>query len=488
MENITISDGTTILVKNARLNVFDREIVGIVGVNYSGKSVLVGGITGHYPYQEGQTYLNEKLIKITSIKQARKEGIFYIHKKCALIDSMTIEENIYLQSNGKKIISKSKNNIKVAEILDFFGIDEMPDAFVKDISYKNKIFIEIGKALLNNAKILILDSILEEFSQKGLGEIYNLLNIIKELHISIIIIEVGTKFVESICDRVFIMRERTTVAVLDKKELSEELVLPLMLGYPANEFDVGNVEEDIIHRDKILGLENIGDGKTLHGMSFDVFQNETVGILNINKHSGKAIVELLQGIEHYYTGNIIYRGKVIRLNSIEESVKKGIVVLPEEDGCFDDFTIEENVTFSALKKQSFGMDSGELKYLSGELISKYFSNVGQKIYPYSEVSQSRLIKKKIMLCRTLMTKPQVLIMINVTNSLDLISKQKIYEDIMGLRREKLTMMIISSDIDELLTLCSRIVVIYEGRVVENIINNQENRLDLLNQYGNHLKN
>lgn len=493
MEEIESYLGGKKILSGARLNLFQNEIIGIIGVNYSGKSTLIGGIAGFYPYAAGRSYLNEESICITSIEQARKAGIFYIQKQSSLIEDFTILENLFLTVKEKTVlINKKEVRNQCLEIMELLEIQADITDKVGTLSFKNRILVEIAKAIVYDVRILVMDDVLNGMSQEALKWFSKLFYILRSLRISIILVETTLRCLKPYCDRLFIMRDGKTASVLDKKHLKEDEIISYMIGYPLNEREEGirAVPKELPRLENLLEFSGVYFENILHGLDFKVTKGSITGMLNVNKNSGKAVERLLMGLGCADKGEIIFDGKTLLLKSTEQALQAGIAVVPEDDRIFWEFSIEENIMMSALKMNrglAGRLNRGELKYISGELFSDYMKSACPYCTLDSCVPESRLAQKKIALCRVLASDPALIVLVNPAQTIDVISKDSIYADIMTLKAKGKTVLLITSDIKEMFDVCDRIIVVNQGKTKATFSVTDGNRDQLLQSYGESLR-
>lgn len=494
MEEIESYYGGERILNGARLNLFQDEIIGVTGVNYSGKSALAGGIAGFYPYANGRTFLEEHEIKILSIEQARNVGIFYIQKKSSLIEDFTVLENLFLNVGARSIlIQKKQIHLQCLEIMELLGIQAEISEKVETLSFKNRILVEIAKAIVYNVKILILDDVLNGMSKDALQWLAGIFLMLKSLHIGIILIDNSFSYLKPFCQRLFIMRDGKTVAVLSEQEMKEDNIISYMIGRPmeTREEVIRETVTEKKNQETLLQFQNIYDCGILHGLSFQVERDTITGILNMNKHSGEALEALFLGCAVPQSGSIFLEGKEIFLESAEQALKLRIAVVPEYDRIFDELSIEENIMMSAYKKNSSflgRLDDNEMKYLTGELFTDFIMNV----YPSCEadelVPENRLIRKKVSICRAVSTAPELIVLVNPTRSLGEVFRNQIYEDMMLMKKKKISLLLISSDVKELLQVCDKIIVVNQGKAGSVFYVTDQNREELFQMYGESLKN
>lgn len=504
MEHIVSRYGSKRVLNDARLNLFEDEIIGIIGVNYSGKSTLVGIAAGLNAYEDGKVYLNEEEIRLTSIQEAHRAGIFYIQHKSSLIADFSILENFYLTVSDRGLINKKKIRHNCQEILELLQIETGIHQKISNLSFKNRILVEIGKALAYEAKIIILDNVMNGLSAEALNEFQQVFAILTRVHISLILVDNGIRHLKPYCSRLFVMRDGRTAAVLKESEIEENLVISLMIGYRLEEKPEGGEEKELrrISRDDVSygdqkGYERVllefkgihGDG-VLHNLNLKVYQGEITGILNVNKNSGHTMEALLLGNVEVLRGKMLFEERVVRFSSPKDAVQTGIVVIPEYDSIIPDLTIEENIKVSALELNSGfagSINEAELKYIAGELISEYIKKEKHVYITDSFVPKNRLIRRKILLCRALATNPKLIVFVNAAQTIDVIAKERFYEDILSLKIKGISVMVISSDLKDLTILCDRIHVVNKGRCEYSMDIAQGSSEKLFHTYGRYLR-
>ncbi|MFW6015771.1 MAG: ATP-binding cassette domain-containing protein [bacterium] len=494
MEQIVTYIGDAKILNNAKLNLFDKEIIGIVGVNYSGKSNLVGGITGLFPYTSGRTFYYEKPVRIASMEEAQEKGIFYIQPKSALIDKFTITENVFLKKEKGEGFISNKNQLegRTTELLKMFNLSISQDMLAEELSYRNKIVIEICKAIVRDAKVIVLDSVIGGISEESEDYLFNIFSILKALHISVIIVESRLKPLKAFCNRLFVLRQGRTVGILKKEEFDDNKIITLMTGHKINDKE-NEMNSDGIkdsnNKELLLSFENVFYNNILKNISFSIYKNEILGILNVNKNSGRAIEKILTGLDTVTKGSIIIDDKKVAFKNTEEALENGITIVPEKDNIFQELSLEENITLSSLKMNSNKLgviNKSELKYINDELITEFLSK-GSKFFWTNNIPEGWLMHKKISFCRALAPTPKLMILMNPTQKIDIVYKKEIYEDIFFLKENNISVLIISSDINELVSVCERLLVIKNGKVIDSISLNEEIKYNILNKYGKYLR-
>jgi len=477
----------------ARLNLFQGEIIGVVGLNNAGKSVLVGGITGVYPCTSGRIFFEEEELYITSIKEAREKGIFYIQPDSSLMDTFTVAENIFLtkEKNSSFFINRKLLDERTEDILKMFGLGAIGDIPISELDNYDKLVVEICKAFVSNTKIIVLDGILTELEANQLTQLQQLLNMLASLQISIIIIEQYVRKILSLCDRLFILNSGRTVGTLDKEEFDINRIVSLMIGHEVSEEEepiylnaVSSVEETV------LLFQDVCYKNILNRLSFDVKKNEIVGILNVDRYAKDTIIDVLSGIKSITGGRVLVEEKEFHPRNMEDSINAKISIVSDKYNFFKGWTVEEIINFPALKRHSSMLgilNKSELRYITEELIGEYILKEKELYVRNRKISADRLMQKKIALCRGLSINPKLLVLINPIKGIDIISKDEIYKDINSLKAKNIAILVISSDLNDLTLLCDRMLIIKYGSVVDAIDIQNTAKDKIFKKYGRYLK-
>lgn len=491
MENIVTLADSRLLLDHARLNLFEGEIIGITGVNNAGKTVLAGGISGKYPIDSGCLFLSEKEVRILSIEDGRKAGVYYFSQNSSLIGEFTVWENFLLGPRGKQVVIREKESEEQChDMLDLLEIHVDIHDRINTLSLKEKLLVEMARAIYYDAKIFIMDNILSTLSATALDEFEAIFEMLCSLHIGIILIESGIRYLKRYCRRLFVMRDRKTVGVLNAGEMDDNLIISLMLGIKSAYVEKEHSAGETADRKVLFEMNEICYKQILDRLSFQIYSGEIAGILNTGKHSGEAIGCLLQGRDRPDSGTISLNGRTLRLKSAEKAVECGIASLAEQDSIIPNLTLEENVMLPALKGNSSFLgivNNSELKYRAHELISNYIVPYQGILASERRISEDRALRWKISFCRMLSTSPGLVVLNNPTQNMDIAAKEILYQDIRSLKQQNVAGLVISSDIKELLAVSDRILVVSHGRLHGTLYNNEYGREELLYYYGKHLK-
>ncbi len=477
----------------SKLNVFSGEIIGIIGMNNAGKTELAQGICGAVPFRRVRMYLEEREVFISSIEMGRREGIYYFSQTSSLISEFSVWKNFQLNLKDKKVLINNVSAKKhCKEIIEMLGIKVDVSDRVEILSQKDKLLVEVAKAVYSEAKILVFDDILNTFPETVLEEFEILFRTLTSLHMGIILVDNSIRYLKRFCQRLFVMRGGRTVAILNRFEMDENDIISYMMGTMTVRKREEHYSETVKKDFPLLEFRNIAVEPALRGMSFYVFERELVGILNMNGSSGEIIWRILQGsiMSHEYAGRIFLRGVETSFSSTEHAVNQGIAVMQKSAPFFCNLSLEENILLPALKRESkMGviLNMKELKYRAHELMTEYIIGYRGIVIDEDDIMHDRVIRQKISLCRLLSTRPQLVVLKNPTQGMDMTSREIFLDDIRGLKEKDIAALIISSDINELLDLCKRILFVNKGVVEHSIENCEENKEMILSLYKQSLK-
>lgn len=468
LEDICTSENSVNIVRDADFHIFEGETVGMVGMTYAGKSTLLGAVTGERPCDSGKIWIGEKQRTIESIEDARKEGIFLIKDQSSLIDTFTIRNMMYLnfafaekKIRYKEYLKKCKNTLK------FLNIEESDDTLIGELNFHKRVLIEIAQALVCNVRVIVLDNVISLLSDFAHIEFIELFKKLKLYGISIVLIESQMDLIKKYLDRLCIMRGGRVVAELLPNEINENLVLSLCEGenyVPKLLENQQNVVE-IAGKDVLEFCHVMTEDEVIKDLNFQLHQGEILGIWNKNRHSGQAIMDILEGRSKLAKGSIQCNGCC---NSDREgwTYPYGIYPIPETDRLCSNMTIGENIGLSALDKNAYMglvVKEGELRYLIQNLCEEYMGQKKFLLFPDQMVPDSQLARKKISLCRALAAGAEIIVYNNPFLHMDIKEREVFTEDLVRTQKKGVSQILISSQREMLYPLCNRIVQVDDGK-------------------------
>ena len=455
------------------LKVGKGEIHAILGENGAGKSTLMNIVYGLLQPDSGEILVDEKLVKILEPADAIKYGIGMVHQHFMLIPVFTVAENIALGREKSKfgIMSFAEIKTKIKKLSDEFKFDIDPDAIIEDLPVGVQQRIEIIKALMYDAKVLILDEPTAVLTPQETDELLNVMKILKSRGTSIIFITHKLREVRAVADKITIIRLGKVVGTQLPSASQEELA-NLMVG---REVDLapskaafnpgGNVLEI-----NDLSIFNDSGRKVVSNLSLNIRAGEILAIAGVQGNGQSELARAIVNLEKHKSGSIKLDGKEILGSTVRDSLRAGIAYIPESrelDGLISTFSITENLILDVHDLEP-AASRGQLNrsYISenATTLVKEFDVRTQSIEANSS-SLSGGNKQKVVLARELSREVKLVVAAQPTRGLDVGSIEFVYEKLLAERANKKAILLISSELDEVMELADRIAVIYKGEIV-----------------------
>lgn len=475
IENISKSFPGVQALSNITFSINKGEILAVVGENGAGKSTLVRIIAGVFPNSSysGKFSINGGTKKFKSPKDAQEAGIAMIHQELMLVRDLSVAENIFLGNwpNNYTGVDWPKMNFEAKKILEKLGLSINPKMNVAKLGVSQLQLIEIAKALVRDRKILILDEPTAALTDVETNQLFSILDRLKKENVTIIYISHRLKEIFSIADRIAVLRDGQLIGIDESKNLSYQKVVSMMIGRELTKFFPENQNN---YQDTVLEIQNcyagLPDSRTrVEGVSFKIRKGE---ILSLAGLLGSGRTDLALTIFGAYKGHqskdIFLEGKKIKISKPSDAIKNGIALLTEnrkETGIIDEFSLSKNLTLSILDKITL---RGFYLFRKREIaiVRKYMKNLRIKATsPTSPItSLSGGNQQKVLISRWLATNPKVLILDEPTRGIDVNAKAEIYQIMRDLTNQGIGILMISSDLIEVLEVSDRILVMCEGRI------------------------
>lgn len=473
LKGISKSFGNLQANNQINLKVGKGEIHAILGENGAGKSTLMNIVYGLLQPDSGEILVDEKLVKILEPADAIKYGIGMVHQHFMLIPVFTVAENIALGREKSKfgIMSFAEMKTKIKKLSDEFKFDLDPDAVIEDLPVGVQQRVEIIKALMYDAKVLILDEPTAVLTPQETDELLNVMKILKSRGTSIIFITHKLREVRAVADKITIIRLGKVVGTQLPSASQEELA-NLMVG---REVDLapnkaafnpgGNVLEI-----NDLSIFNDSGRKVVSNLSLNIRAGEILAIAGVQGNGQSELARAIVNLEKHKSGSIKLDGKQILGSTVRDSLRAGIAYIPESrelDGLISTFSITENLILDVHDLEP-AASRGQLNrsYISenATTLVKEFDVRTQSIEANSS-SLSGGNKQKVVLARELSREVKLVVAAQPTRGLDVGSIEFVYEKLLAERANKKAILLISSELDEVMELADRIAVIYKGEIV-----------------------
>ncbi|MDK8192664.1 sugar ABC transporter ATP-binding protein [Paenibacillus sp. UMB7766-LJ446] len=496
MKGITKTFPGVKALENVNLKVREGEIHSLCGENGAGKSTLMKVLSGVYPHgtYDGDILFEGKTCEFRDIKQSEELGIVIIHQELALIPYLSIAENIYLGNEraSKGIIDWKETYVGTRELLGKVGLTENPNTLVSNIGVGKQQLVEIAKALSKKVRLLILDEPTAALNEDDSENLLQLMLEFKKQGIACILISHKLNEVSKVSDSVTILRDGKTIETLDmrKDNVTEDRIISGMVGrdltsrYPERHANIGEVILEV--KDWTVYHEHHADRKVLNQVNMNIRRGEIVGIAGL---MGAGRTELAMSIfgKSYgrnITGQLIKDGKPIQNNSVTEAIQNGFAYVTEdrkEYGLILMDDIKRNISLTGLNKLTRGVVVNEREEVVVAEEMKKSMNIKAPSILQKTGNLSGGNQQKVVLSKWIFAGPDILILDEPTRGIDVGAKFEIYTIIHRLAAEGKGVLVISSELPEVLGLCDRIYVMNAGRITGEV-NREEASQETLMRY------
>jgi simple sugar transport system ATP-binding protein len=473
LRGVSKSFGNLIANDQINLKVGKGEIHAILGENGAGKSTLMNIVYGLLQPDSGEILVDDQIVKIFEPSDAIKHGIGMVHQHFMLIPVFTVAENIALGREKSKfgIMSLAEIKVKIKKLSDEFKFDIDPDAIIEDLPVGVQQRVEIVKALMYDAKVLILDEPTAVLTPQETDELLNVMKVLKSKGTSIIFITHKLREVKEVADKITIIRLGKVVGTQLPTASQEELA-SLMVGRQVDltpNKTAFNPGANVLEINK-LNIFNDAGRKVVNNLSLNIRAGEIVAIAGVQGNGQSELARALLNLEKHSSGSIKLDGQEIQGFTVRDSLRAGIAYIPESrelDGLISTFSITENLILDVHDLEPVA-SRGQLNraYIENNATTlvKEFDVRTQSIEDNSS-SLSGGNKQKVVLARELSREVKLVVAAQPTRGLDVGSIEFVYEKLLAERANKKAILLISSELDEVMELADRIAVIYKGEIV-----------------------
>jgi len=460
-------------LKNISLEIRKGEIHTICGENGAGKSTLVKILDGFYPYgdYEGEFFLEGRKCEFHSPKDSSAFGIAMIYQEISILDHMSVADNIFAGKFPKKgiFVDNKRLHDEADEILDMINLNHSPKTIAGTLNTSEKQLLMIAHALTEKPKVLILDEPTSALTPKEVETLFNIIRRLKETGVSCIYISHKLDELAKIADRLTIIRDGETIETLSKEEINIDRVITGMVGRK-----IGNVfpKRNVTIGERIFSVKNLTvkhpktKGRFLvNGLSFELRRGEVLGIVGLVGAGRSETLNAIYGYIKKESGEIEYDGVPICIRSPKDAIKAGIALVTDDrkdTGLFEDCEIKENISSNGLEKVIRGIiiDSKLERKIAKESIERFHIKTTSEDVPVNTLSGGN--QQKVVLAKALLTEPAIILLDEPTRGIDVGSKYEIYQLINQLVEKSFSIILVSSELPELMNMSDRILVLAEG--------------------------
>jgi len=460
----------TIAVDDVSFEVKAGEVHALVGENGAGKSTLMKILAGSFDDYTGEIAINGRPVLLHSPTLAKRHGIGMIYQELSLARPISITENLLAGRLPRRglLLDAGRARAQARELLASVGLDLDPSLPIEDISQHEAQLVEIAKVLGNNPSILVMDEPTSALSREEVERLFTIIGELKHRGIAIIYISHHLPEIFRIADRVTVMRDGRKIATRPIGDVSREEIVQMMVGRSVKEFYQRGERRAGEARLRVRGLSRFG---FFHDVSFEARRGEILGICGLSGAGRTELARVLTGLDHAEEGSIELDGTPVHGSSMADFLEQGISYLTEDrktEGLAVRLAVDDNVLSAMVDRLSsagvFAKARGRpvVERLIGEL-SIYPPDPSRTVSNLSGGNQ-----QKVLLAKWLATDPRVLILDEPTRGVDIGAKMTIHRSIEKLAREGCTVLLISSDLPELVGLCDRVMIMRRGHLVREM--------------------
>lgn len=471
-------------LKNINLELSSGEVHVLIGENGSGKSSLMNVIWGSYSKDSGDIYIDDTIVSINSPIDAKRQGIAIIHQNSFLFEHFTVSENIYIDNKPYsnktlKLIDRNKMHANCQELFEKLGFSLNSRSLVKNLNMAQKQLVEICKAYISNSKILIMDEPTASLTENESALFFNIIKELKKSGVAILYISHKLEEISAIADKVSVIRNGEIIGTTQIGNMVTNNIIHMMTGmdlkerYPKLNTKIGK---------EVLNVVELNSSNTLKNINFTLKHQEILGITGLVGSGRTKIAKCIFGLDKIDSGEVYVEGKLVNIQSPKDAIPLGIGYVTEDrfsEGLFKYLNISENITAPNLSRVTdrYLID----KNIERKLTTNYVERLGIKVDSLNDKPAylSGGNQQKVVLAKWIMSKSRILILDEPTKGIDIASKVDLYNVMNEMITKKVSIILISSDLDEVIGMCDRIMVLYDGQVAAILPKNMATREKLM---------
>ena len=477
MQGIEKSFGSHPVLKNVDFSLAVGEVHALAGENGAGKSTLMKILQGVYTKDAGTISVAGKTVEITDTFSARKAGIGMVFQEFSLIPTLTVAQNIYLTNEPTKfgLISDSKAKELAQQLFHDMQVSVDPSSVVEHLPTALWQLTEIAKALAQNAKVLIMDEPTASLAKHETEALFHLIERLKAKGIAIIYISHRMEEVYRIADRITVLRDGVRVMTESLKDVTPVQIVEAIVGRKSAAHLEHLDRSEKISDEVVLEVENLGSGTKLADVSFKVKKGEILGLAGLMGSGRTELVNTIFGVTKATAGTVKINGRIEYISSPRDAIKNGIALIPEDrrsQGLVLDHAVTENLTLPVLDdmKSKWLLSAKRIQDKSQAIIEQFAikaANPGIRVGALSGGNQ-----QKVVIGKWLATEPSILMMDEPTAGVDIGTKSEILDLVRKIADSGKSVILISSELPELLAVSDRVLVLKEGRVLKTLNRNE----------------
>jgi ABC-type sugar transport system ATPase subunit len=459
-------------LKDVSLRVDTGEVLALVGENGAGKSTLMNILSGIHQKDSGAIHIEGREVVITSPLHSQQLGISIIHQELNLVPHFNVAENIFVGQEKRQagvFLDRKKTRAEAQVVLDRVGLSIDAATLVRHLTIAQRQMVEIAKALSRNAKLIVMDEPTSSISDREIERLFKIIRDLKGAGVSVIFISHKLDEVFAIADRISVMRDGELVGELDPKVSTEDNVIQMMVG---REITSIFPKVDVPIAGEIFAVKDLKRGGGQKGLSFSLRRGEILGFAGLVGAGRSELLQAIFGIDRRDAGEIILEGAPVQIRSPQEAIRLGIGFVPEDrklKGLMLGLAVKDNVTIASLQKVSSRGVMSTARERSA--VEGYIKKLAIKTSGQDQLALhlSGGNQQKVVLAKWLAIKPKILIVDEPTRGVDVGAKSEIHSIMSQLAGEGVSIIMISSELPEILGMSDRIIVMHEGEITGELL-------------------
>ena len=468
MKGIVKSFGPVKALKGVDFDLRAGEVHALMGENGAGKSTLMKVLTGIHDANEGTIHYNGKQVAYSKPKEAMEDGIVIVHQELNMMNHLTVAQNIFIgreEFRHNLLIDDGASIKKAKKLFDLLKLDINPTEKVGNLTVGKQQMVEIAKALSMDAKVIVFDEPTAALTESEINELFVIIDDLRAKGVGIIYISHRMDEIARITDRVTVMRDGEYVGTVNTKETTKDEIIAMMVGRTIYE-DPKAASAVADDAPVVLEVKNLNAGSSVKDVSFQLRKGEILGFSGLMGAGRTEVARLLFGADKKESGTIFVNGKEVIINSPQDAIREGIGYLSEDRkrfGCIVDMTIADNTVMTNLDKYIKGglINDGEIVKVSDEFVKQLRTKTPSSKQLVRNLSGGN--QQKVVIAKWLEQNSDILIFDEPTRGIDVGAKSEIYTLMNALVAQGKSIIMISSELTEILRMSDRIVVMCEGR-------------------------
>lgn len=467
IRGIDKSFGSNQVLKQAGFTLESGEVHALMGENGAGKSTLMKILTGVYTKDAGTVLVDGKEVNYKNPQEAEKAGIVFIYQELNVMFDLTVEENLFMgkEIHGKfGICDKKAMQKKAQEALNILGVNISPKTVMAELSVGQQQMVEICKALMADAKVIIMDEPTAALTQSETVALFKVIESLRKKGVSMVYISHRMEEIFELCDRITVLRDGSYIGVKNIPETNMNEIVKMMIGreigerYPSRNVKIGK---------EVLKVKELTRKGTFHDVNFSVRAGEVLGVSGLMGAGRTEIMQAIFGNLSYESGTIEIDGKEVKISNPRQAMEHGIGFITEDrktEGLMLDKSIRENISLCNLRRisKSSVISREAEKNMVAEAIKDLHIKCFGSYHECNNLSGGN--QQKVVLAKWILTNPKILILDEPTRGVDIGAKKEIYSIINKLAAQGVAIIMVSSELPEVLGMSDNIMVVREGEV------------------------